>query len=177
MSPRKIRRYDLLRVIPDHGVFFEFIPVEELDGDQLKTNTPTRHALANVEIGVQYAVVMTTCMRLWSYLVGDTVAFERREPPLIRFTGRTKYFLSAFGEHLINEEIEKAIAAAATPTGAEVVDFHVGPVFSSDPTKPGHHVYLIEFRQPPQDLPQFMQMMDAKLAGSTKTMQHTASAI
>ena len=66
-------RYGLLRVVPDHDIFFEFVPVEELGKDR-----PTRHTLADVEVGVQYAVVITSCAGVWSYLVGDTVAFERR---------------------------------------------------------------------------------------------------
>jgi hypothetical protein len=157
-------RYQMLRVIPDHGVFFEFIPMEHFQKGILKNNSPARHTLANVELGVEYAVVMTSCAGVWSYLVGDTVLFERRSPPLIRFTGRTAYFLSAFGEHLIAEEVEKAVAEAARATAAEAVDFHVGPVFSPDPTKPGHHVYLIEFRHSPTDLAQFTQIMDRALA-------------
>ena len=127
-------------MVPDHDVFFEFVPVEELGKDR-----PARHTLADVEVGEQYAVVITSCAGVWSYLVGDTVAFERRTPPLIRFTGRTKYFLSAFGEHLISEEVEKAVAHAASECGVDAVDFHVGPVFPADPREPGHHLYLIEF--------------------------------
>src|SRR5262249_25749744 len=84
-------RHDLLRLIPDHGVFFEFVPRDELAGDR-----PTRHTVAEVEPGAQYAVVLTTCAGLWSYVIGDTVCFERRSPPLLRFTGRTRYCLSAF---------------------------------------------------------------------------------
>jgi hypothetical protein len=158
-------RYDLLRVVPDHGVFFEFVPMEEFDAEHghLKSDRPTRHTLADVETGVQYAVLVTSCAGLWSYQLGDTVAFERRDPPLIRFTGRTKYFLSAFGEHLISEEIEKAVQEAAAATGAEVQDHHVGPVFPSDPTKPGHHLYLVEFRTPPADTIEFGRRIDAAL--------------
>lgn len=158
-------RYDLLRIVPDHNIFFEFVPMEEFDAEHghLKSDKPVRHTLANVETGVQYAILITSCAGLWSYLVGDTVAFEKRNPPLIRFTGRTKYFLSAFGEHLISEEIEKAIQEAASATGAEVQDHHVGPVFPSEPQKPGHHRYLIEFRKPPNDLDQFSQLVDQAL--------------
>lgn len=151
-------RYGLLRLIPDHGIFFEFVPVDELDADH-----PTRHTAANVVPGVQYAVVLTTCAGLWSYLLGDTVCFERRDPPLLRFTGRTRYFLSAFGEHLISEEIERAVAAAATANGAAVTDFHVGPVFPARPTAPGHHRYLVEFAQPPTDLTRFTAALDSEL--------------
>lgn len=151
-------RYDLLRVIPDHGIFFEFVPVDELQSDR-----PTRHYLGEIEVGVQYAVVLTTCAGLWSYIVGDTVCFERRHPPLLRFTGRTKFFLSAFGEHLILEEVEKALAEAAAQTGANYVDFHVGPIFPSDPKQPGHHRYLIEFVEPPSDSQRFVELLDAAL--------------
>jgi hypothetical protein len=112
---------------------------------------------------VQYAVVITSCAGVWSYLIGDTVAFESRIPPLIRFTGRTKYFLSAFGEHLISEECEKAIAHAARLTGVDALDFHVGPVFPDDPRKPGHHLYLVQFADHLPDLKQFATELDAEL--------------
>ena len=151
-------RYNLLRVVPDHDVFFEFVPVDELGRDR-----PARHTLATVEVGVQYAVVITSCAGVWSYLVGDTVAFESRNPPLIRFTGRTKYFLSAFGEHLISEEVEKAVAHAAAACGVTALDFHVGPVFPSEPKKPGHHVYVVEFATAPPDVGRFAAELDAEL--------------
>ncbi|MBN9522564.1 GH3 auxin-responsive promoter family protein [bacterium] len=151
-------RYQLLRIVPDHDIFFEFVPV-----DQLGKDFPERHTLATVETGVQYAVVLTTCAGVWSYLVGDTVAFERRDPPLIRFTGRTKYFLSAFGEHLIQEEVEKGMAAAARAAGVDVLDFHVGPVFPPDPRTPGHHLYLAEYAGAVPDLAAFAAALDAEL--------------
>jgi hypothetical protein len=119
--------------------------------------------LANVDLGVQYAVVVTTCAGLWSYLVGDTVAFEQRDPPLIRFTGRTKYFLSAFGEHLISEEVEKAVARACRECGVYQTDFHVGPLFSTDPNTPGRHLYLIEFAGATPDTDRFAKEIDEEL--------------
>lgn len=152
-------RHGLLRVVPDHDLFFEFVPVDELDQDR-----PTRHTLADVEVGVQYAVVITSCAGVWGYSVGDTVAFERRNPPLIRFTGRTKYFLSAFGEHLIQEEVEHAVAHADGVCGVHAVDFHVGPVFPADPRTPGFHLYLVEFAgKPPADVGRFAAELDADL--------------
>ena len=159
-------RYNLLRIVPDHGIFFEFVPLEEFDANhgKLKSDRPIRHTLANVEIGMQYAVLVSTCAGLWSYLVGDTIAFEKKNPPLIRFTGRTKFFLSAFGEHLISEEIEKAVAKAALETHAEVHDHHVGPLFPSEPKQPGRHLYLIEFRKPPDNLSRFEQIVDEELS-------------
>lgn len=152
-------RHGLLRVVPDHDIFFEFVPVDELGSDR-----PTRHTLADVEVGQQYAVVVTSCAGVWAYLVGDTVAFESRNPPLIRFTGRTKYFLSAFGEHLIQEEVEKAVAHADGGCGVHAIDFHVGPVFSDDPKKPGRHLYLVEFAGAAPDPGRFAAELDAELS-------------
>jgi hypothetical protein len=151
-------RYQLLRLVPDHQIFFEFVPVEELG----KPN-PTRHTAADLVPGIQYAVVLTTCAGLWSYIIGDTVCFEQREPPLLRFTGRTRHGLSAFGEHLIGEEIERAIAEAAEATSAAVVDFHVGPVFPETAGTPGRHRYLVEFAQEPADLSAFTRHLDETL--------------
>jgi hypothetical protein len=151
-------RYDLLRLIPDHGIFFEFVPVEGLGKDR-----PVRHTVADVVPGVQYAVVLTTCAGLWSYVLGDTICFERREPPLLRFTGRTRYFLSAFGEHLISEEVEKAVALAAEGAGCAVTDFHVGPVFPEHAGTVGRHRFVIEFAEAPASLQGFAVSLDAIL--------------
>jgi len=151
-------RHQLLRIIPDHDIFFEFIPVDELGKDR-----PARHTLADLEPGIQYTVALTNCAGLWSYLVGDTVCFERRDPPLLRFTGRTKYYLSAFGEHLISEEVERAVAEAAAACDALVTDFHVGPIFPEGGQVTGHHRYLIEFAQAPTDLHAFATELDATL--------------
>lgn len=139
-------RHGLLRLIPDHGVFFEFVPADELDQER-----PTRHTIGEVVPGVRYAVVLTTCAGLWAYVLGDTVCFERRDPPLLRFTGRTRQFLSAFGEQLIGEEVERAVGQAAAATGADVTDFHAGPIFPEAPGLPGRHRFLVEFVHPPRN--------------------------
>lgn len=151
-------RTGLLRLIPDHDIFFEFVPVEDLDSPR-----PARHTLAELELGVNYAVVLTNCAGVWSYVLGDTVIFERRRPPLLRFSGRTKYFLSAFGEHLISEEVERAVAEAARAMGCAVVDFHVGPVFPGVANRPGRHRYFVEFAQAAPDLGRFAAEVDAVL--------------
>lgn len=157
-------RYKLLRLIPDHGIFFEFIPLSELTDGKLATANPTRHTLATVEPGVVYAVALSNCAGMWAYLVGDTVTFESVNPPLIRFSGRTKNFLSAFGEHLIEEEVTKAVAVAAEKSRVLTADIHVGPVFPQDRRQPGHHLYQIEFRgYPPADLAAFAADIDAEL--------------
>jgi hypothetical protein len=151
-------RFGLLRLIPDQGLFFEFVPVEELKSDR-----PTRHTCGDVVPGVQYAVVLTSCAGLWSYVIGDTVCFEKRDPPLLRFTGRTHYYLSAFGEHVISEEVERAVTAAALATGATSSDFHVGPVFPESPGHPGRHRYLIEFVERPTEMAAFIRVLDETL--------------
>jgi hypothetical protein len=151
-------RHGLLRLLPDHDIFFEFVPVEDLSADR-----PTRHTVGEVETGVRYAVAMTTCAGLWGYLPGDTICFERRDPPLLRFTGRTRQFLSAFGEHLIGEEVERAVSAAADRCGSDVVDFHVGPVFPSTPAAPGRHRYLVEFAGTAPDPVRFAAALDGEL--------------
>jgi hypothetical protein len=151
-------RYRLLRLLLDHGIFFEFVPVEDLNSDR-----PVRHTVDNVETGVHYAVILTTCAGLWSYQLGDTICFERRDPPLLRFTGRTKQFLSAFGEHLIGDEVERAVAVAAAETRTDVVDFHVGPLFAETPAAPGRHRYLVEFTSPPLDVARFTVKLDVEL--------------
>jgi hypothetical protein len=151
-------RHGFLRLIPDHDIFFEFLPRDELDSAR-----PARHTLREVEVGQQYAIVLTTCAGLWSYVLGDTICFERRDPLLLRFTGRTRYFLSAFGEHLISEEVEQAIARAAQACGASVVDFHVGPLFPETPNQPGRHRYLVEFADLPPDLGSFTRELDRAL--------------
>jgi hypothetical protein len=151
-------RYGLLRLLPDNDIFFEFVPADELEAER-----PTRHTIGEIEPGVRYAVVLTTCAGLWGYVLGDTVCFEKRDPPLLRFTGRTRQFLSAFGEHLIGEEVERAIASAAEDCGSAVVDFHVGPVFPDSPTAPGRHRFFVEFAGPTPDTGRFAAGLDSVL--------------
>lgn len=146
---------ELLKLCFDHGIFYEFVPVDELDSER-----PTRHWLGDVVAGVNYAIVVSTCAGLWSHVIGDTVRFESLSPPLMTFTGRTKYSLSAFGEHLISEEIEKAVAVASESTGSAVRDWHVGPVFRG---ALGHHLFVFEFVQPPSDLLAFRAEVDRNL--------------
>jgi hypothetical protein len=145
----------LLRLMTDHGLFYEFVPVDELGSER-----PTRHWLGTVEPGVNYAIVVSTCAGMWAHIIGDTVRFESTRPPLLIFTGRTKYTLSAFGEHLISEEVEAAIAVASEETGASVRDWHVGPVFLG---ALGYHQFIVEFLKSPSDLDAFRERLDADL--------------
>jgi len=155
-----------LRLIVDNGLFFEFVPLDELH----KPN-PTRHWLANAEVGVNYALMLTTCAGLWSYVVGDTVRFVELDPPRVFMTGRTSYTLSAFGEHLIDEEIEDAISAAADTIAASVTDYSVGTVFPQTEGDIGHHLYIVEFAKEvrePQRIEAFARVLDERLAAANE---------
>ena len=155
-----------LRLITDNGLFFEFVPLEELDAKR-----PTRHWLANVEPDVNYAIAVTSCAGLWSYLVGDTVRFIERAPPRVLITGRTSYTLSAFGEHLIDEEIETAVAAAAEAIGAAVVDYSVGALVPERSNELGQHLYVVEFAAAIPDaaaLQRFAETLDADLSATNE---------
>jgi len=145
---------DLL-LLMDRGIFFEFVPVEELGKP-----APRRLTVADVETGVNYALVLTTDSGLWSYVIGDTVRFTSLRPHRLRITGRTKQFLNAFGEHVIVEEVEEAIAEACRETGAEVQEFHIAPLFPErGPARPGHQ-WFVEFRRPPEDVSRFRDIAD-----------------
>jgi hypothetical protein len=135
-----------LRLMADNGLFFEFVPMEELQSDN-----PTRHTVADAEPGVNYAIVLSTCAGCWAYVLGDTVRFVSRNPPRILVTGRTSYFMSAFGEHLIDEEIEDAVAAGAAAIDTSISDFSMGAVFPDTQDENGHHLYIIEFADYPFD--------------------------
>jgi hypothetical protein len=149
-------RTELLRLLLDHGLFYEFVPLAELDSPN-----PTRHWLGSLELGVNYAIVVSTCAGLWGHIIGDTVRFESLDPTMLTFTGRTRYTLSAFGEHLINEEVEAAMASASSASRASVRDWHVGPVFSG---ALGYHQYVLEFLDPPQDADRFLRLLDSELS-------------
>lgn len=131
---------DGLRLNLDHGIFFEFVPLEELDSP-----TPTRHWIENIQSDVNYAVVMTTCAGLWSYVIGDTIRFVDTKTPRVLVTGRTSYYLSAFGEHLIEEEIEDGVTTASRAVGKEITDFSVGPMFPERTGDLGGHIWIVEF--------------------------------
>jgi hypothetical protein len=138
------RPEDGLRLLTDNGLFFEFVPLEELD-----SKSPTRHWLGSAETGVNYAVVLSTCSGCWSYIIGDTVRLASLDPPRVFITGRTSYSLSAFGEHLIGEEVEEAVAGAAAVHGLTITDFSVGAVYPEGAGELGGHLYIVEFDEVP----------------------------
>lgn len=133
-----------LRMLIDNGLFYEFVPVAELGQPN-----PTRHWLGTVDLGREYALVISTNAGLWAYVLGDTVRMVDLDPPRLRVTGRTSYYLSAFGEHLTGEEIEAAVLGSAEAAGLEVSEYAVGARFPDRDDARGRHVFTVEYRTPP----------------------------
>ncbi len=148
---------DELLLMLDYGIFYEFIPMETF-------GTPNQKAIPlwQVEKNKNYAMVITTNAGLWRYLIGDTVRFTSTNPYRIKITGRTKHFINAFGEELIIENAEEALKQACQKTKSEIVDYTAAPVFMSGKEK-GSHEWLIEFKNPPNNLDYFTEMLDNAL--------------
>lgn len=141
----------------DYGVYYEFIPMDEFDNP-----SPTIIPLKAVETERNYAMVITTSGGLWRYVIGDTVRFTSTRPYKFVITGRTRYFINAFGEELIMDNAEKALAYACKLTGAEVKEYTAAPVFMDDDAR-CRHQWLIEFEKDPDDILQFEDLLDRKL--------------
>lgn len=142
----------------DYGIFFEFIPMEAYNGIE------STHilSLGEVEIGKQYALVISTNGGLWRYIIGDTIVFTELLPYRFRISGRTKSFINTFGEEVIVENAERAVTVASKATGAQVRDFHACPVYMENDKK-GAHQWLIEFVNEPDDVEQFKEVLDTTL--------------
>lgn len=147
---------DLLLML-DYGIFYEFIPMDTFGTPNQKTIR-----LAEVELNKNYAVVITTNSGLWRYLIGDTVRFTSLKPYRIKVTGRTKHHINVFGEELMIENTEQALAKTCKVTNSEVVDYTVAPVFMNGKEK-GAHEWIIEFRKQPDDLSKFTQLLDENI--------------
>ncbi len=140
-----------------HGIFYEFMPVEEYG----KSN-PRTIGLRAVELDKNYAPVISTNGGLWRYLIGDTIAFTSLYPFKIKVTGRLKHFINAFGEELIVDNSDQAISKAAAKTGAVVKDYTAAPVYFTETTN-GAHEWIIEFEKEPDDLKKFITALDSSL--------------
>lgn len=147
---------DLLLML-DYGVFYEFIPMDAFDTPDQKVIR-----LADVELNKNYAIVITTNSGLWRYLIGDTVRFTCLNPYRIRVTGRTKHHINVFGEELMVENTDQAIAKACEITQTEVIDYTVAPIFMQDKEK-GAHEWMIEFKKKPADVGLFQKALDETL--------------
>lgn len=144
---------DLLLML-DYGIFYEFIPM-----DIFGTSNEAAIRLSDVQLNKNYAIVITTNSGLWRYLIGDTVRFTSIKPYRIRVTGRTKHHINVFGEELMVENTDMAIAKACQFTQTEVVDYTVAPVFMEGKEK-GSHEWIIEFRKDPESIDAFTKILD-----------------
>lgn len=146
-----------LLLMLDYGIFYEFIPMSELESDN-----PTVIPLSEVELNKNYAMVITTAGGLWRYLIGDTVRFTSLNPYKFVITGRTKHFINAFGEELMVNNTDKAIKEASLQMNALVKEYTVAPLFLLDKAK-GRHQWLIEFEKAPASIEQFARLLDDTL--------------
>jgi hypothetical protein len=139
----------------DSGIFYEFIPANEIFNDN-----PTRVSLRDVELGVNYALIINNNAGLWGYNIGDTVEFVSKNPYRLVVTGRIKHFISAFGEHVIGKEVEEALLSVANTEGVKIVEFHVAPQVV--PTEGGlpYHEWFIEFDNIPKNMVEFSAKVD-----------------
>jgi hypothetical protein len=148
---------DGMLLFTEHGIFYEFMPV-----DQYGQKSPQTEGLDKVSIGKNYALVISTTGGLWRYLVGDTIQFTSLHPYKIKVTGRLKHYMNAFGEEVIVDNSDNAIAIAAEKTGSIVNDYTAAPVFFSEHAN-GAHEWLIEFEKKPDNLQQFIIELDNAL--------------
>lgn len=147
---------DMLLML-DYGIFYEFIPMSEFSNKEKPTIT-----LSEIELGVNYAIVISTNGGLWRYILGDTIQFTTRYPFRIRVTGRTNQFINAFGEELIEDNANKAFNAACRETDAALKEYTGAPIFMSE-NQAGGHEWLVEFEKEPKNLTFFIQKFDEEL--------------
>jgi hypothetical protein len=140
----------------DYGIFYEFLPLDEND------KSPRALNLTEVEVGKNYAMIISTNAGLWRYNIGDTVKFTSIAPYRIKISGRTKHFINAFGEEIIIENAETAITRACEMTGAVIDNFTAAPIYL-DKGKRGGHEWIIEFKVQPRDLVEFEGVLDETL--------------
>jgi len=148
---------DELLLMLDYGIFYEFIPMEEIGKEFPKAVT-----LDCVELGKNYAMVISTNAGLWRYSIGDTIKFTSTSPYRIKISGRTKHFINAFGEEVIIENAEAAIARACEITGSEIDNFTAAPIYLNEGKK-GSHEWIIEFKVLPKNLQEFTTVLDESL--------------
>lgn len=147
---------DLLLML-DYGIYYEFLPVENLHDEYPKTLS-----LEEVGLGKNYALVISTNAGLWRYMIGDTIKFVSLDPYRIQITGRTKQYINTFGEELIVDNADQALDFACQHTAAIVRDYTAGPVYFSE-GKSGAHEWMIEFEKQPNDFQRFCECLDKKL--------------
>lgn len=142
----------------DSGMFFEFVKADEFFDEN-----PKRLLLDEVELGINYVLIVSSNAGLWAYNVGDTIQFTSLKPFRVIVSGRIKHFISAFGEHVIGKEVEEAMKDAVNQTGAEISEFTVAPQINPDEKKLPYHEWFIEFEKEPEDLDNFAELIDRSL--------------
>lgn len=147
-----------LLLMVDSGIFYEFIPTDEYFNEN-----PTRISLKDVELDKNYALILNTNAGLWGYSIGDTVKFISKNPYKIVVTGRIKHYISAFGEHVIGQEVEHALLSVANRQGIDIVEFTVAPQVNPPAGKLPYHEWFIEFGKEPADLKAFALAVDEAL--------------
>lgn len=147
-----------LLLLTNNGMFYEFIPVDEFYNEN-----PTRISLQDVELNKNYAIILNTNAGLFGYNIGDTIKFVSKSPYRIIVTGRIKHFISAFGEHVIGEEVEHALLSVAQKQGIEIIEFTVAPQVTPPEGGLPYHEWSIEFGTTPHDLIQFARLIDEAL--------------
>lgn len=147
-----------LLLLVDAGIFYEFVPA-----DEYYVENPTRLSLAEVELHVNYAIILNTNAGLWGYSIGDTIKFVSKDPYKIIVTGRIKHFISAFGEHVIGEEVEHAILSVANEEGVEITEFTVAPQVNPPAGELPYHEWFVEFAKAPQNFTSFSEKVDLAL--------------
>ena len=146
-----------MMLLLDVGVFYEFIPLEDVDSD-----SPRVLPIWEVEQGKTYSLVISANNGLWRYKIGDTVRIEQTSPVKIKIAGRTKHYINAFGEELMVHNADEAIKRACRDTGAMIANYTAAPVYACG-DKHGHHQWLIEFNRRPADLERFADLLDKHL--------------
>lgn len=141
----------------DYGIYYEFIPMSEYG-----TENPVRLGLEDIELDTQYALVVSTNAGLWAYDIGDTVKFISKTPHRLKVTGRVKHFISAFGEHVIVEEVNKAMIRACAEHQSEITEFTVAPMLKKGEGE-SFHEWLVEFAEEPADFTAFCATLDREL--------------
>lgn len=147
---------DLLLML-DYGIYYEFLPVENLSDED-----PQAVGLSDVQMDVNYALIISTNAGLWRYMIGDTIKFVSLDPYRIQITGRTKQYINTFGEEVIVDNADQSIQYACENTGAILRDYTAGPVYFSE-GRSGAHEWMIEFEKQPEDFEQFCQLLDDRL--------------
>jgi hypothetical protein len=147
-----------LLLLTDSGMFYEFVPAEEFFNEN-----PTRLSLEEVELDKNYALILNTTAGLWGYSIGDTIKFVSKDPYRIVVTGRIKHYISAFGEHVIGEEVEQALMSIANEEGVDIVEFTVAPQVNPAEGELPYHEWFIEFGKKPTDIKAFALKVDKAL--------------